>query len=217
MKKIVIYTGAIAIAVISLGAVYKWIDEEGHVHYSDRPTEIYKLKEVDIVPGPSAEEIQKAREEAEALKQRSHEGSISDQIEKEQQLAEKEKQLSQEQYCLEARKQLAVLQELHLTVYRDEKGQFRAKWQYDTYQGKREYLNDAMRTSATEKAREKVVANCEHPDDAKEQEIARKQWIRSEYCAKHKAELEALEQPRSHAATQDIEKKRRLVQIYCDD
>jgi hypothetical protein len=150
------------------------------------------------------------------LKQRSHEDSIADQHEKEKRLAEKEERLAQEQHCLEARKQLAVLQELHLPVYRDEKGQFRAKWEYDTYQGKQEYLNDAMRASATEQAREKVVANCKHPNDAKEQKIARKQWIRSEYCAKHKAELEALEKPSSRAANQDIEKKRRLVNMYCE-
>ena len=204
-----------AIAVISLGAVYKWIDEEGHVHYSDKPTEIYKSKEVDIEPGPSPEEIKRANEEAEVLKQRSHEESISDQFEKEKKLAEKNKRLAQEQRCLEARKQLAVIQELHLPVYRDENGQFRAKWQYDTYQGKREYLSDAMRASETERAREKVVANCEHPDDTKEQEIARNQWIRSQYCAKYKAELEALENPSARAAQQDLERNRRLVEINC--
>lgn len=150
------------------------------------------------------------------MKQRSHEESISRQIKEEKQLAEKEQRIAQEQRCLEARKQLAVLQELHLPVYRDEKGQFRAKWQYDTYQGKREYLNVAMRASATESARENVVAICEHPYDAKEQEIARKQWIRSEYCAKYKAELEALEKPSTHAVQQDLEEKRRIVKMYCE-
>jgi hypothetical protein len=215
VKKIIIYICAMAIAEISLGAVYKWTDEEGHVHYSDKPTEIYKTKKVDIEPGPSPEEIKRAREDAEALKQRSHEESSVDQLGKENRLAEREKQLAQEQLCLEARKQLAILQELQLPVYRDEKGQFRAKWQYDTYQGKREYLSDTMRTSETERVRENVVANCKHPDDAKEQEIARNQWIRSQYCAKYKAELETLEKPSARAAQQDLERNRRLVEINC--
>jgi hypothetical protein len=88
-----------------------------------------------------------------------------------------ENRLAQEQYCLEARQQLAILQEMQLPAYRDEHGKFHAKWKYDTYQGKREYLDDAMRASAIEQAREKVAAYCKHPDDAKEQELARKQWI----------------------------------------
>lgn len=90
------------------------------------------------------------------------------------------------------------------------------KWKYDTYHGKREYLDDAMRTSAIGQAHEKVVANCKYPDDTKEQELARSQWIRSKHCAKHRVELEALERPGARAVTQDLEKKRRLVKMYCD-
>jgi hypothetical protein len=206
-----------AIAPISLGAVYKWVDEKGRVHYSDKPTDTRKAEEVDIEPGPSPEETRKAREKAEELKQRSHKEYIADQSEKKKRLAEKENRLVQKQQCLEARKQLVVLQELHLPAYRDEQGELRAKWKYDTYQGKREYLDDGMRASAIERAREKVIANCENPDDTKEQEIARMNWIRSEHCAKHRVELEALERPSAKAVTQDLEKKRRLVKMYCED
>ena len=206
-----------AISLVSLGAVYKWVDEKGRVHYSDKPTDTRKTEEVDIEPGPSPEEIKKASEKAEELKQRSNKEYIADQLEKEKRLAEKEKQLSQEQQCLEARKQLAVLQELHLPTYRDDQGNLRAKWKYDTYQGKREYLDDGMRASVIEQAREKVITNCENPDDAKEQELARINWIRSERCAKHRVELEALERPSAKAVTQDLEKKRRLVKMYCED
>jgi hypothetical protein len=67
-----------------------------------------------------------------------------------------------------------VLQELHLPAYRDEQDEFRAKWKYDTYQGKREYLDDGMRASA-------------------------------------------IERPSAKAVTQDLEKKRRLVKMYCED
>ena len=217
MTRKIILLLSVALIAIASAEVYKWVDEEGRVHYSDKPTDTHKSKEVDIEPGPSPEKIEKAREQAEKQKQRVHEKTVADQLEKEKRLAEKEKRLAQEQYCLEARKQLAILQEMHLPVYLDEQGKFRAKWAYDTYQGKREYLDDAMRASATEQAREKVVANCKHPDDAKEQELVRMRWIRSEYCAKHKAELEALEDPSTHAAKQDIEKKRQLVKMYCED
>lgn len=213
MKKVILVICIMAIAGVSLGAIYKWVDEEGRIHYSDEPTEKHKTKEVEVEQGPSPEEIDKARERAEKLKQRSLEEPAKEAVDQ----SGNENRLAQEQYCLEARQQLAVLQEMHLPVYRDEQGKFRAKWQYDTYQGKREYLDDAMRASAIDQAREKVAANCKHPDDAKEQELARKQWIRSEHCAKHRVELEALEQPSAHAAQQDLEKKRRLVKMYCGE
>jgi len=206
-----------SIAVVSFGAVYKWVDEKGGVHYSDKPTDTHKTEEVNIEPGPSPEEIKKASEKAEELKQRFHKEYDSDQLEAEKRLEEKEEQLAQEKQCLEARMQLAVLQELNLPAYRDEQGEFRAKWKYDTYQGNREYLDDAMRASAIEQAREYVIASCVNPDDAKEQELARSKWIRSERCAKHRVELEALERPGSRAVTQDLEKKRRLVKMYCED
>ena len=213
MKKVILIICIMAIAGISLGAIYRWVDEEGRVHYSDKPTDKHKTKEVDVEPGPSPEEIDMARERAEKLKQRSLEEPAKESVDQ----SENENRLAQEQYCLEARQQLAVLQEMHLPVYRDGQGKFRAKWKYDTYQGKREYLDDAMRASAIEQVREKVAANCKHPDDAKKQELARKQWIKSEYCAKHRVELEALEQPSAHTVRQDLEKKRRLVKKYCGE
>ena len=215
MKKVILIICIMTIAGISLGAIYKWVDEEGRVHYSDKPTDKHKTKDVDVEPGPFPEEIGRARERAGKLKQRSLEKPANEAVDQ----PENENRLAQEQYCLEARQQLAVLQEMHLPAYRDEQGRFRAKWKYDTYQGKREYLDDTMRASAVEKAREKVAANCKHkhPDDAKEQELARKQWIRSEYCAKHRVELEELEQPSAHAVRQDLEKKRRLVKMYCGE
>jgi hypothetical protein len=73
-----------------------------------------------------------------------------------------------------------------------------------------------MHASATDQAREKVGVNCKHPDGAEAQEIAGKQWVRSEYCAKHKAELEALGRPGTKTVWHDLEKTRRIVKMYCE-
>ena len=159
--------------MLASAEIYKWVDEEGRVQYADKPTDKHKTHEVEIESGPSPDQIDKAREKAEELKRRSRDVYIADKLEKQERLAEKERQLVQERHCSEARKQLAILQELHLPVYLDVKGQFRAKWEYDTYQGERKYLNDAERASATQQARKNVVANCKHPDDENEQGIAR--------------------------------------------
>ena len=71
MKKIILLICIMVIAGISLGAIYKWEDEEGRVHYSDNPTDKHKTKEVDVEPGPSPEEVDKAIEQAERQQQRS--------------------------------------------------------------------------------------------------------------------------------------------------
>ena len=62
MKKIILLICIMSIAGISLGAMYKWVDEEGRVHYSDQPTDDYKTKEVDIEPGPTQEDVKEAQE-----------------------------------------------------------------------------------------------------------------------------------------------------------
>ena len=86
-----------AITGISLGAMYKWVDEEGRVHYSDQPTDDYKTKEVDIDPGPSKEEVEEAQEIAERQQQRSR-------TQQEQQQPSTEQSLKDLQYqCDQAR------------------------------------------------------------------------------------------------------------------
>jgi hypothetical protein len=70
MNKSVLYIGVLAIAVMSLGAVYKWVDEEGRVHFSDQPTDRHKTKEVDIEPSLSPEQVEEARGIAEKSQQR---------------------------------------------------------------------------------------------------------------------------------------------------
>ena len=48
-------------------AIYKWVDEEGKVHYGDRPTLEHEVEQIEIEQGPSEEEIQKSRERIERL------------------------------------------------------------------------------------------------------------------------------------------------------
>jgi hypothetical protein len=71
MNKITLSGILLVVAVMLLGATYKWVDEEGHVHYSDQPTDGYKTKEVEIESGPSKKEVREAREIAERQQQRS--------------------------------------------------------------------------------------------------------------------------------------------------
>jgi hypothetical protein len=218
-SKILLITVFYLLGVTAFADIYRWIDEDGKVHYSDKPaqnveTERMKMEPSNVPKRPNEGQLRlRLREQAEkeaALRieaRRARSGA---------ERAEREEHLAQERRCLEARKQLAVLQE-QLPVYRDEKGKFRAKWLRDTYQGRREYLDDATRASEIGRVQQTITSYCQNRDDAEEQELARKQWIRSEHCFAARADLEALERPGARAPRQTLEEKRQVVERYCKE
>ena len=121
--------------------VYKWVDEEGNVHYGDRPPEDVESERLNIeaeAPSLSAEEQSRYLEEAqERAKRRAEDRRARAAAE---QVAEEERPARQRR-CVYARKQLISLQQ-QLPVYRDEEGTFRTLSRYDAYEGEREYLGN---------------------------------------------------------------------------
>lgn len=51
------------LALFAAAQVYKWVDDEGQVHFGDMPPEKQKSEEVELPEGPSAQESDKAIEE----------------------------------------------------------------------------------------------------------------------------------------------------------
>ena len=202
---------------IANAQVYKWVDEKGGVHYGSCPPPECKPEKIEIVPGPSGEQRRQAQESLERLIEEQKERNHVLEQERERRQAQKAREEEEFGRCLEARKQLAVLEELQLPAYRDEQGKFRAKWMYDTYKGKRRYLDHAARVEEIQRARQNVATYCEDPDDAEEQALARSQWIRSEKCAAARAELEAAERPGSRASRENLEDKRAWVKLHCEE
>lgn len=69
MKRIFLILCSLAFVVAAFGAVYKWVDEKGRVHYTDSPPEESKKQEVEIERGPTAEEAEKAQQRLERIQQ----------------------------------------------------------------------------------------------------------------------------------------------------
>jgi len=68
MKKITLLISlALLLAGAVTAAIYKWVDEEGKVHYGDRPTPERQAEQIEIKQGPSEKEIQQSRERAERI------------------------------------------------------------------------------------------------------------------------------------------------------
>ncbi len=197
--------------------VYKWVDEEGIVHYSDNPPQDAESERMQLpsTPGPKgdpSEILRRRLEQAEKAKERRSEERLAASAAKEGKRAAR---VARDQRCLETRMQLAVLQEQR-PVYRDEQGQFRLQWVRDPYSGEREYINDAMRASEVARAHQEIATSCQHPDDTEEQDLARAMWIRSEYCAAARVELEQLEQRGATVRRDQLEQKRQMVNSLCE-
>ena len=123
---------------------------------------------------------------------------------------------AQEKRCLEARMRLSILQE-QSAIYRDENGGFHVKWAQDTYQGKREYLDDTQRNTEISLTNRIISIHCKKPHDEEEQKIARNKMIKLEYCAARRSELAKLLLPGKRASRQKIKEKRKAVKNYCNE
>lgn len=219
-RKMLLITLFTLLIINAFADIYKWIDKDGVVHYSDQPSQDIKSERTQIKPATAPDLSDKGE-----LRQRQKLEQTKEELERRIEArramaasvrAEREERLAQAQRCLEERKQLSILQ-MQLPTYRDETGKFRVKWKYDTYQGEREYIDDTTRASEIERVRQKIMTLCQHPDDSEEQCRARIKVIKSEYCAVGRIELEALEKPEARASRQALEEKRQEVDGYCKE
>lgn len=51
----------------AVAAIYKWVDEQGKVHYGDSPKDKQRAQKIETKPGPSEADIQDAREQSQRL------------------------------------------------------------------------------------------------------------------------------------------------------
>lgn len=196
---------------------YKWVDTEGRVHYGDTPPQDTgnahtRVERIDIPttqaerdPRPPAADPQNgATREIHARKERAA-----------AQEPENNGRFAGESRCLDARQRLAILEALHLPVYRTHDGTLRALWRSDPYQGERLYLNSGERVDQAAQTREAITKWCRDPDDQAAQSLARARWIASEHCAVARATLRAEQEPGARRSRGEIESARRLVEEQC--
>lgn len=199
--------------------VYKWVDKNGAAHFSDIPPQGIESRHIQLSPTDASTT---APDEGELRRRRLLENADSEatrrikaqQARSAAKQAQQAAELERKKHCLEAREALAVLQE-KLPVYRDDEGKLRNSWAYDTYKGKRTYISDAARPAEISRVQEQIKRLCAQPDDEKKQDLARKQMIRSAYCAAARADLQALERPNARTPPQALEAKRKQVEFYC--
>ena len=205
------------LALFSLGAgseIYKWVDDEGNVHYGDSPPDNVEAELVHIeshTPEERAPTSSRLVEDAENRYRRLEQEREARAVAREE---EERVRRDLDQRCVYLRKQLISLQQ-QLPVYRDEDGKFRTVSQYDAYEGDREYLDDATRAREIERVTAEMLIVCKKPGDRGEQFVAG--WNRRIEQRCDYAQLKLKELQRDKRATrQAIRDAQSEVDRYCD-
>lgn len=137
----------LGIGVCSAGEIYKWTDEEGNVHYVDRPVGSGSFERVDIVSRDTDNSAVQARLDArrEARETADQEAAAAEPEKTKEEL--REEQLAREDRCQSYRDKLDTFLTAQ-RMYRETEG------------GEREYLDEDQQREAREKVEEKIAEYC---------------------------------------------------------
>ncbi|HEY5703261.1 MAG TPA: DUF4124 domain-containing protein [Gammaproteobacteria bacterium] len=143
--------------------IYKWTDKDGNIYFGDKPPQDVESEHIQVKPKavpaqPDEGELRRLRQ----LEQAERDATRRIESQRARTAAErreKQEDLAQKQRCSEARQQLHELQQ-QLPVYRIEGGKFHAAWWGDSYEGEREYIDDATRTTEIKRMRQLIAKNC---------------------------------------------------------
>ena len=202
---------AICLSGFAEAEVYKYIDEDGNVVFTDEPPAASDSQVVDL---PAYNPPSTPTPLARVPRDRQPAGDINQVDEENLDALLKEQTAAHDRRCAEARVALEVLHQ-GIPVYQVSEGKFRAKWSGDTYEGPRVYLSDVEREEAIIGQLRKLVLNCSDPLDPDEQHKASTGWHKEEECRAARVNLEDLLKPGSRAPDQAIAERRKIVDEYC--
>lgn len=135
--------------------IYKWVDEQGNVHYSDYPPPATREAEVvEATPGPSEDEIERAQQELDTLLAKQEESSAL----REQESLERQRQKAKAMEVAVEKKRVCILaqQNLHALL-------MRRPVYYIDEKGERVYLDDQTHKAEIERMGELIEENCVEP------------------------------------------------------
>ena len=152
MKRLIIALALITLSASAFGKIYKWVDENGKVHYSDSPPPGDTAKQVELPPQPSEESLQRGREEIARRIQNQRDDSAARRQAKEEQREARDEQerkaAERTVRCAYAQDQLRVLQ-TQAPVYRENED------------GERVFADDEFRAAEQERFRQEVAEYCD--------------------------------------------------------
>jgi hypothetical protein len=135
----------------AISAIYKWVDADGKVHYSDKKVSQAPATELKPAPKANQEDIAQAQEKTNRLKQQL-DNAKEVKLQKEQKQKEDEvKMAEKKKKCLNVMDDLENLKSTPGIYYKDEKGE-------------RVFYDDKLRKEVNERYRQAYDENCSDQD-----------------------------------------------------
>ena len=201
--------------------IYRWVDENGKVHYSDKKPQQDRSVET-VAPQikapsepdegglrrleylKSAEQIDAQREAEQRLAKSGRDKELADGISR-RKAAEN---------CDDARVQYGITFE-EMAIYQTEWGDLRPMWVNDYYQGEREFISDQQRPALREAITEQLYLYCDDPTNEELLWETYDRWIDSAYCRVEKTSLERALDPQTRTPDTEVERIRNRINEYC--
>ncbi|MEM8767093.1 MAG: DUF4124 domain-containing protein [Pseudomonadota bacterium] len=193
--------------------IYKWVDENGQVHFTDSPPPNEGERvEVDV-QAPPAEPDEGELRRLELIRQselrRAHNESLAEKDEQEVHAPARRVAA-----CEQARVSWYALNQ-RMPVYWTEDGTLRPHWSNDTYRGERRYVADADRETTREEIEARISRNCPNGHVENAAGTAYQRWLADEWCAVYRVRLEAAQQDGARTPDDKIEDMEAQVQEAC--
>ena len=195
------------------GAVYKWVDDQGKVHYSDQPPPGRETQVVPLAPGPTAEQQAQAEQRLRAIQESAQREASAREAERVHEMQQQTAQQSQAvaaavaaRVCADARVQRTTL-DLQVPVYRRVPG------------GERIYLADSDRPAEKKSLDEAIARYCS--DDPAAAAAQRQRFLelslgRRPACIELRDALDDLEARPSRDSAEEVERlTERLKTFNC--
>lgn len=193
--------------------VYKWIDNDGNVQYTDKPPNGKISRSIDIRPAPSGAQAQSADERLHRLLEQQRHLEQTREAEKEQRKEVAAEQKASDNRCYAAKVQLEQLKAGE-AAYMDKTGQYQSHWSRDStgYKGQRRYIDDTERALAIEKYEKVLEAHC----SGEKQKERTSKLREAKSCLRWREELVELERPDLRTPDSEIKPKRDRIAKYCN-
>ena len=179
--------------------IYRWVDKDGNVHFSDeKPAQ----QGAEVVK-PEIAEPSATPDEGE-LRRRSYLDSVNDpRYTPAAQAPPNEVQSRNATRCRRARVEYGILGE-SVPAYRTPSGEIRAAWSNDTYQGQRDYIDDADRQAVQDQIWSQVHQYCDNPTSESALVEAWNTYVDGVYCSEHEVKLERAREQRTRTSRQEL-------------
>ena len=204
-KVSVFLTCSLAIAAVH-AEVYKWVDDQGKVHYSDAPPRGTAAKKIEL-PVTTPQQRENAQQRLKAfLDQRKAQEAIHNQERSDKREAQAAKRWEKEERlgrCLAAQEQLDLLQLGRPVFDMDEKGQ-------------RVYLEDKDRPAEIARLKDEIATCRKSKAGEREFKRAREEQFWFEACRYFDSVLQDAEDPQFNALTgSEIMNLKEVRKSYC--